>query len=139
MRGVLVDSNVILDVFEEDPHWATWSESVMLRYSVAHKLVINPVIYTEVSIGFQRIEELECALNGCGFHMIPIPKEALFLAGKVFVKYKKRKGTKVSPLPDFYIGAHAAIGSLDLITRDIKRYSFYFPTVNLISPANTKE
>ena len=134
MRGILVDSNVILDLFQDDPDWADWSESMLVKYSNDAELCINPIIYTEVSIGFQRIEELETALDRCGFQMLEVPREALFLAGKAFLSYGRRKGTRRSPLPDFYIGAHAAVLGLDLITRDIARYQTYFPTVGLISP-----
>lgn len=138
MNGVLVDSNVILDVFEEDPDWIEWSESMLDRYSGTHALYINPIIYSEVSVGFGRIEELEEAMAGCGFQMIQIPKEALFLAGKAFIEYRKRKGSnKVSTLPDFFIGAHAAVDKLELMTRDISRIRSYFPTVKLISPDRT--
>ncbi len=137
MNGVLVDSNVILDVFEEDSKWIEWSESMLNRYSAIHTMYINPIIYSEVSIGFERIEELEEAIAGCGFQVIQIPKEALFLAGKAFVEYKKRKGIKVSTLPDFFIGAHAAVDKLGLMTRDISRIRSYFPTVKLISPDRT--
>ncbi len=136
MKGILVDSNVILDLFEDDENWAEWSESTIYHYSTMHILYINPVIYSEVSIGFIRIEELESALTGCGFQILQIPKEALFLAGKAFIKYRKRKGNKLSPLPDFFIGAHAAVLGLELITRDISRYRLYFPTVNLVTPEN---
>ena len=134
MRGILVDSNIILDVFFDDPNWADWSESKLAKYSSITKLFINPVVYSEVSIGFKRIEDLEIGLNRGGFEILEIPKEALFLAGKAFLKYQKNRGTKRSPLPDFYIGAQAAILDLDLITRDESRYRTYFPTVNLISP-----
>jgi predicted nucleic acid-binding protein len=134
MTGVFVDSNVILDLFLNDPEWADWSESILEKYSYKGSLCINPIIYSEVSSGFERIEDLEKVLNGCGFQMMSIPKEALFLAGKVFLKYKKRKGTKVSTLPDFFIGAHAAIFNMELITRDVARYHAYFPTVKLIHP-----
>ena len=134
MKGILVDSNVILDVFLDDPIWAEWSESKLDKFSATTKLFINPVVYAEVSIGFKRIEELESALNHGGFQMLEIPKEALFLAGKAFLRYRKNRGTKRSPLPDFYIGAQAAILAMDLITRDASRYRTYFPTVNLISP-----
>ena len=134
MRGILVDSNIILDVFLDDPNWADWSESKLAKYSSITKLFINSVVYSEVSIGFKRIEDLEIGLNRGGFEMLEIPKEALFLAGKAFLKYQKNRGTKRSPLPDFYIGAQAAILDLDLITRDESRYRTYFPTVNLISP-----
>jgi predicted nucleic acid-binding protein len=134
MRGVLVDSNVILDIFLNDPQWAEWSESTLEDYSDSAILYINPVIYSEISMAFERIEELESAVNGGGFRMLEIPKEALFLAGKAYLKYKKKEGIKRSPLPDFYIGAQAAIGHLELITRDVSRYRSYFPTVKLITP-----
>jgi predicted nucleic acid-binding protein len=134
MRGILVDSNIILDVFLDDPNWAEWSESQLVKFSSITKLFINPIIYSEVSIGFKRIEELEFALNQAGFQTLEIPKEALFLAGKAFLNYRRNKGTKRSPLPDFYIGAQAAIFEMDLITRDPSRYRTYFPTVQLISP-----
>ncbi len=137
MTGILVDSNVILDLFEEDPGWVDWSESMLQQYSHTSPMYINPVIYSEISIGFKRIEELEDAITGCGFQMLQIPKEALFLAGKIFIKYKKRKGIKRSPLPDFFIGAHAAVNNLELITRDTQRYKSYFPTVKLISPGTS--
>ncbi len=134
MRGILVDSNIILDVFLDDPNWAEWSESKLEKFSLITKLYINPVIYSEVSVGFKRIEELESALTRSSFQMLEIPKEALFLAGKVFLKYRKNRGTQRSPLPDFFIGAQAAIFEMDLLTRDVPRYLTYFPTVRLISP-----
>ena len=134
MRGILVDSNVILDVFLDDPNWAEWSESELEKFSSNTKLFINPVVYSEVSIGFKTIEELELALNHAGFQILEIPKEALFLAGKAFLKYRKNRGIRRSPLPDFYIGAQAAILEMDLLTRDASRYHTYFPTVKLISP-----
>jgi predicted nucleic acid-binding protein len=134
MRGILVDSNIILDVFLNDSNWAEWSESKLEKFSSITKLFINPVIYSEVSVGFKRIEELESALTRSGFQMLEIPKEALFLAGKAFIKYRTSRGTKRSPLPDFYIGAQAAIFDMALITRDMTRYSTYFPTARLIGP-----
>ena len=134
MRGILVDSNIILDVFLDDPNWAEWSESELEKFSSTTKLFINPVVYSEVSIGFKTIEELELALNHAGFQILEIPKEALFLAGKAFLKNRKNRGTKRSPLPDFYIGAQAAILKMDLMTRDPSRYRTHFPTVQLISP-----
>ena len=137
MKGIFVDSNVILDLFEDDRNWAQWSESMLNRYTITHTLYINPVIYSEVSIGFERIEELESAMTGCGFQMLEMPKEALFLAGKAFVRYRKHKGRKLSPLPDFFIGAHAAVLGWELITRDIARYRSYFPAVKLITPDNS--
>lgn len=134
MRGVLVDSSVILDVFLADPAWADWSERTLSELSRTHDLFINAIIYTEVSIGFKRIEELEEAVSECGLKMIPMPREALFLAGKAFHRYRRRKGRKVSPLPDFFVGAHAAVEGFHLVTRDIKRIRTYFPTVRILSP-----
>jgi len=134
MKDVLVDSSVILDVFLDDPEWGEWSEGVLSNLSEAHSLCINPIIYTEISIGFERIEELEKAVTECGLKMVTIPKEALFLAGKVYLRYRKGKGTKVAPLPDFFIGAHAAVEGLELVTRDVRRVRTYFPSVKIISP-----
>ncbi len=134
MTGILVDSNIILDVFLDDPKWADWSESILERYSESSTLYINPIVYTEISVGFERIEDLEYAIINGGFKMLQISKEALFLAGKAFLKYRKNKGTKISPLPDFYLGAQAAILGIELITRDIARYRTCFPTVKLINP-----
>ncbi len=134
MKRVLVDSNIILDVFLNDPKWADWSESKLDEYDQFGILCINSIVYSEISIGFERIEDLESAIAKAGLQMLEIPKEALFLAGKTYLKYKKRKGPKKTPLPDFYIGAQAAILNLDLITRDVSRYQSYFPTVKLITP-----
>jgi len=134
MKGVLVDSNIVLDVFLNDPKWADWSESKLDEYDQLGILYINSIIYSEISIGFKRIEDLESAIAKAGLQMLEIPKEALFLAGKAYLKYKKRKGTKRTPLPDFFIGAQAAVQNLDLITRDVSRYQSYFPTVKLITP-----
>ena len=134
MKGILVDSNIILDIFLDDPNWAEWSEAALSEYSIHTPLYINPIIYTEISIGFKKIEELETALLKGGFQMLEIPKEALFLAGKAFLKYRRREGVKNSPLPDFFIGAQAAVLELELITRDSKRYQVYFPTVKIICP-----
>ena len=125
---------MILDLILDDPDWADWSETTLTKYGDLNTLFINLVIYTEVSIGFERIEALEKAMQIAAFQMLEIPKEALFLAGKAFVQSKKRKGSKTSPLPDFYIGAQAAVMNLDLITRDENRYRTYFPTINLITP-----
>jgi len=134
MKGVFVDSNVILDVFLDYPKWADWSESTLERYYENSTLYINPIVYTEISIGFERIEDLEYAMINGGFKIVPLSKEALFLAGKAFLAYRKNKGSKTSPLPDFYIGAQAAVLGLELITRDISRYQTYFPSVRLIHP-----
>ncbi|MBW2030192.1 MAG: PIN domain-containing protein [Deltaproteobacteria bacterium] len=134
MKGVIVDSNIILDVFLNDPKWADWSESKLDEYDQSGILYINSIVYSEISIGFRRIEDLESAIAKAGLQMLEIPKEALFLAGKTYLEYKKRKGTKRTPLPDFFIGAQAAVQNLDIITRDVSRYQSYFPTVKLIAP-----
>ena len=136
MKGVLVDSNIILDIFLNDPKWADWSESILDEHFQYSTLYINSIIYSEISIGFDRIEDLESAVSKAGLQMLEIPKEGLFLAGKVYLKYKKREGVKKTPLPGFYIGAQAAVLNLDLITRDISRYRTYFPTVRLVSPGH---
>lgn len=132
--GVLVDSCVLLDVFEDDPRWFEWSVAQLEHYSEAHPLLINPIIYAEVSIGFERIEDLEAQMRGFGLKFQPLPKEALFLAGKAFVDYRRRGGQRRSPLPDFFIGAHAAVAGWRLLTRDPTRYRSYFPRVDLIYP-----
>jgi predicted nucleic acid-binding protein len=134
VKGYLVDSNVLLGIFLDDPLWADWSATALANASNNSTLYINQIVYTEVSIGFNKIEELESALHKGGFHMLELPKEALFLAGKAYLSYKRGKGTKRAPLPDFYIGAQAAVLDMDLITRDEGRYRTYFPTVRLISP-----
>ena len=134
MTGMLVDSNVILDVFENDPVWAEWSLQMLGQYRDTHEFLINPIIYAEVSIGYENIEELEQVLKEGKFQMRQIPKEALFLAGKAFLSYRKRGGIRRSPLPDFFIGAHASVEKISLLTRDAARYKTDFPTVNLISP-----
>ena len=134
MKGVIVDSNVILDVFLNDLKWADWSESKLEECSDYASLYINSAIYSEISIGFELIEDLEKAIIKAGFEMLEIPKEALFLAGKAYLKYKRRRGAKRTPLPDFFIGAQAAVLNIELLTRDVSRYQSYFPTVNLISP-----
>ncbi len=108
MKGVLVDSNVILDVFQDDPTWFEWSAAALERYGEFEPLYINAIVYAEVSIGFKRIEELEAALTKGGFEFLHIPKEALFLAGKAFLRYRKREGVKTSPLPDFFRSCRGA-------------------------------
>lgn len=131
---VLVDSNVILDVVESDPQWALWSSKQLADCAERAILVINPVIYAEVSIGFGTIEELDAALPPEYFQYIEMPREATFLAGKCFLKYRRAGGLRRSPLPDFFIGAHAAVARMSLLTRDAARYRSYFPTLNLICP-----
>ena len=134
MNGILVDSCVLLDLFTNDPDWADWSERILGQYGQTNSLYINSIIYTEVSIGFNRIEEVETALEQAGIKVLEMPREALFLAGRVFLKYRRRKGTKHSTLPDFFIGSHAIISSFHLITRDLSRFMNYFPDLHLISP-----
>ena len=131
---LLVDTNVILDVIQNDPRWAAWSQAQLDAASLKFTLIINPVIYAELSIAYRRIEELESMLGSSGLRMEPIPREALFLAGRAFLKYRRRRGTKTGVLPDFLIGAHAAVGGIPLLTRDVRRYSTYFPSLELIAP-----
>ncbi len=134
MSRVLVDSNVLLDVATNDPKWGAWSSAALAEAAEASALAINPIIYAEVSIGYKRIEELEEALPAGLFGREGLPYEAGFLAGKAFVAYRRRGGQRPSPLPDFYIGAHAAVAGYRLLTRDPARYHTYFPKLELISP-----
>lgn len=134
MKGVLVDSNVLLDIFTEDARWGDWSAEKLAECAEEHGLVINPIIYSEVSVRFNRIEDLENALPHRMFRRQNIPWEAAFLAGKCFVQYRRCGGQKNSPLPDFFIGAHAAVENLVLLTRDAARYRTYFPSLELIAP-----
>ncbi len=131
---VLVDSNIILDIVTHDAQWYNWSAGQLETLAEDHILIINPIIYSEVSVGFDQIEDLNEALPAEFFRREDLPWEAGFLAGKCFIKYRKSGGTRRSPLPDFYIGAHAAIRGIPLITRDTQRYSSYFPKLTLISP-----
>ena len=133
MAATLVDSSVLLDVLTEDPAWFDWSSEHLARCAEAGPLVINPIIYGEISVRFTRIEELDAAL-GSDFDRRPLPWAAAFLAGKAFLTYRRRGGSKRSPLPDFYIGAHAAVSGLSLLTRDPARYRTYFPRLELIAP-----
>jgi len=131
----LVDSNVLLDVLTDDATWRAWSGDRLAECADRGALVINPIIYAEVSIGFQRIEELEVALPAPTFRRDPLPWEAAFLAGKAFLSYRKNRGTRRTPLPDFYIGAHASVAGLTLVTRDPARYRTYFPRLPVLAPA----
>ena len=134
MSLFLVDSNVILDVVTEDPEWFEWSAGALEKYGETAVLAINPIIYAEVSIGFDRVEDLDGALPPESFRRVPLPWEAAFLAGKCFLLYQRRGGAKRSPLPDFYIGAHAAVSGMTLLTRDATRYRTYFPKLTIIAP-----
>ena len=134
MSTVLVDSNVLLDVLTEDPEWCEWSADQITRLADDNLLAVNPIIYAEVSVGFHRVEDLEAALPENAFERLPLPWAAGFLAGKCFLSYRRRGGTRRSPLPDFYIGAHAAVAGLVLLTRDAARYRTYFSRLDLICP-----
>jgi predicted nucleic acid-binding protein len=133
---VLVDTNVLLDVVGDDPKWANWSHWQLDAIGLKERLCIDPVIYSELSIAFERIEELDHALAVTDITvLLTIPREALFLAGKAFLNYRRRAGsTRTGVLPDFFIGAHAAVTEMPILTRDDKRYRSYFPTVQLITP-----
>ena len=132
---ILVDTNVLLDVVSDHPQWADWSQQQLEAAAIKRRLAINAVIYAELSIGFRRIEELEAVLARTQIGIEEIPREALFLAGKAFQRYKKRGGTRTGVLPDFFIGAHAAVLGIPLLTRDTRRYADYFPKLELLSPA----
>jgi predicted nucleic acid-binding protein len=130
----LVDSNVLLDVFTDDPAWGEWSRQAMVRAFDEGPVVINPVVYAEVSVGFDRIEELDEALPAAAFVREPLPYAAGFVAGKAFLAYRRSGGAKPAPLPDFYIGAHAAVAGYRLLTRDARRYRTYFPRLAELAP-----
>lgn len=134
MPPTLVDSNVILDVVTEDAEWMAWSAAALERCAEAGRLVVNPIIYAEVSIGFDAIEDLDDALPPDYFVREPLPWPAAFLAGKAYARYRRRGGSRAYPISDFYIGAHAAIAGYSLLTRDARRYRAYFPRLRLIAP-----
>lgn len=133
-RATLVDSNVLVDVLSRDAQWLSWSVDALAAAADRGPVVINPIVYAEVSTGFTSIEDLDTALPQDDFVRVPLPWSAAFLAGKSFLNYRKRGGAKRSPLPDFYIGAHAAVSKFALLTRDATRYRTYFPTVELVAP-----
>jgi hypothetical protein len=134
VRATLVDSNVLLDVITEDQEWLDWSAAALARAADTSPLAINPIVYAEVAARFARIEDLEEALPANYYERRPLPWEAAFLAGQCFVTYRRRGGARRSPLPEFYIGAHAAIEGLTLLTRDPKRYRTYFPSLRILAP-----
>jgi len=134
MNPILIDSNVLLDVMTEDRVWFHWSSETIEHEADTARLIINPIIYAEVSIRYSRVEDVEEALPRSLFDREAIPYEAAFLAGKCFVSYRRRQGTKQTPLPDFFIGAHAAVAGYRLMTRDAARYRTYFPYLTLIAP-----
>ena len=135
MKPILIDSSILIDIFTDDPEWATWSRNQLTELSGKARLFINPIVYAELSIGFKRIEELEECLAILPIEYKEVPKEALFLAGKAFLRYRKAGGNKASPLPDFFVGAHAAIKDWSVITRDNKRMAYYFPSLEIVYPS----
>jgi predicted nucleic acid-binding protein len=132
----LVDTNVLLDLVTDDPVWAVWSARQLRRLSTRSSLIVNSVIYAELSVGYDHVDEVDAALDAAGVELVEIPRAALFLAGRAFQSYRARGGTRTSVLPDFFIGAHAAIQGLSLLTRDARRYRSYFPTIELITPGD---
>ncbi len=129
-----MDSNVLIDVLEEEPVWFGWSSTRLAQYAADFKLVINPIVYAEVSVGFERVEEVEAALPHDLLVREDLPWEAAFYAGQCFQLYRRRGGVRRSPLPDFFIGAHAAMRGYRLLTRDAARYRSYFPRLEIIAP-----
>lgn len=131
---LLVDTNVLVDVLEDDPDWADWSITQLQNQAQVHQLIINPIIYSEVSLTFSSVEALDDCLDAMKLTLVDIPKPAMFLAGKAFVQYRRQGGTKHNVLADFFIGAHAAVAGLPILTRDERRYASYFPSVRRIAP-----
>lgn len=132
--ATLVDSSVLLDILTEDPNWAEWSGTALTLVRHEGRLVINPIVYAEVSTGFDRIEDLDDALPVADLVRESLPYDAGFVAGKAFLTYRRQGGERRSPLPDFYIGAHAAVRGYRLLTRDVARYRTYFPSLELVAP-----
>lgn len=130
----LIDTNVLLDVVTNDPDWADWSIDQLEAAALRGPLLINDIVYAELSVRYERVERLEAFLAEAGLDLAAMPRSALFLAGKVFQTYRKAGGTRSGVLPDFFIGAHAAVERMDLLTRDTARYRSYFPTVRLTAP-----
>jgi predicted nucleic acid-binding protein len=131
---IIVDSNVLIDVLENDPTWAEWSITQLRAQSQIHRLVINETVYAEISLTFSTVEVLDQTIQDLDLDFIDIPKPALFLAGKAFLRYRRQGGTKSNVLGDFFIGAHAAVAGCAVLTRDTRRFSSYFPSVSLIAP-----
>ncbi len=131
---LLVDTNVLVDILENDPEWVDWSIGQLRSQSKVHRLIINPIIYSELSLTFSSVETLDQTVSDLGLSVFEIPRPALFLAGKAFAKYRRQGGNKNNVLADFFIGAHAAVSGCHLLTRDVQRYQSYFPSVKLIAP-----
>lgn len=132
---LLVDTNVLVDVLENDPDWADWSIGQLRAQAKVRRLAINPIIYAELSLTFSTVEALDKTIEALGLVLIELPRPALFLAGKAFMRYRRQGGTKSNVLGDFFIGAHAAISCHPVLTRDTRRYAAYFPGVTLIAPS----
>lgn len=130
----LVDTNVLLDLVTDDPNWADWSIAQLEAASLSGPLLINDVVYAELAVRYDRVEHLEAFVDEAGLTMAHMPRAALFLAGRVFTKYRRSGGSRTGVLPDFFIGAHAAVNELPLLTRDVGRYRTYFPTLKLMTP-----
>ena len=131
---ILVDTNVLIDVLEDDPQWAEWSVAQLRAHSKIHELGINAIVYAELSLAFERLEELDDAVMRLGLRLLEIPRPALFLAGRAFLTYRKAGGPRSNVLADFFIGAHAAVAGVAILTRDARRYTTYFPAVKLLLP-----
>ena len=131
---MLVDTNVLVDVLQNDPQWADWSMAQLQAQSKVHRLSINPIIYAELSLTFSTVEALDAVISRMELDLLDIPKPALFLAGKAFVQYRRGGGARTNVLADFFIGAHAAVSGLPVLTRDTRRYQTYFPSINLVTP-----
>jgi len=131
---LLVDTNVLVDVLQDDPQWAEWSIGQLRAQAQIHELVVNPVIYAEMSLSFSTIEALDAVVEQMALTVQEIPKPALFLAGKAFAQYRRRGGSKAQVPPDFFIGAHAAVRGWPLLTRDASRFRTYFPSLQVLAP-----
>ena len=131
---LLVDTCVLVDVLQNDPQWAGWSIAQMRAQASMHALVINPVIYAEISLSFSTLEALDAVVATLALEVREIPRPALFLAAKAYAQYRKRGGSKLQVLPDFFIGAHAAVEGWPLLTRDANRFRTYFPTLEVLAP-----
>lgn len=130
----MVDTNVLVDVLEDDPDWADWSVGQLRAQAQVHALAINPVVYAELSLTFNSAEALDQTVEQLGLKLLELPRPALFLAGKAFAKYRQKGGKRPNVLADFFIGAHAAVLGCPVLTRDAKRYRSYFPSVRLVTP-----
>jgi predicted nucleic acid-binding protein len=134
MKSTLVDSNVLIDLFDEGSDWREWSDAMLTACAARGPLVINPIVFAEVAAGFSSFDDVEAALPKAYVRREALPWEAAFLAGRAFIRYRQRGGVRPAPLPDFYIGAHAAVAGYTLLTRDARRYRHYFPKLTIVAP-----